>query len=61
MKAHQQLEITLNSRQSGYRNNSLQIMNWITGVMPSVIKKQKMVTEKMSSKTLSTIVSLCLS
>ncbi len=61
MKAHHQIEITLNTSQFGYEKNRQQILLWLHNVIPVIVQKQKIVTEKIFLPATKRFTNFCLS
>ncbi len=61
MKAHHQIEITMNSKQFGYAKNRQQIILWLHNIIPVILQERKMVTEKIFLPATKLLTNFCLS
>jgi hypothetical protein len=61
MKAHHQIKITVNTNQFGYEKNRQQILLWLHNMMPTILQKQKVITEKIFLHATKQFTSFCLS
>jgi len=61
MKANYEVRIMLNQKRSAHQKNTTQMLQWLKQMMPSISKKQRLITDDMFLAPLGHAVSFCLS